>query len=145
MICQGSCEVIVSTGDVGRRFEMVVADEVVNSLLPLSEEVMVVVELVARETLMPPGVVALEDGEREARHAAQVDSRSGEAGGRLDGVDLSGLDVRQVEVPVILALVHTHGEHSGEGVVEGFYTASSLGVVGAGGKFMGAQKLVDSA
>lgn len=86
---------------------MVMADRVVSPLLPLSNEA-VVVELVVREILepSPPRVVAFQDGEREAGNAAFVDFIRSEGGGVMDGVVVGGLGARQVQIPVIPALVH---------------------------------------
>lgn len=68
---QGNSDVVLSRKDAGRLFEIVIADEVIGPFLPLSREA-TLVELVARETLGPPGAMAFEDDEREAGHVAQV-------------------------------------------------------------------------
>lgn len=51
--CQGGSEMVASTGDTGRRFEMVIADEILGPFLSLSKEV-VLVELVATEISVTP-------------------------------------------------------------------------------------------
>lgn len=40
---------------------------------------------------------------------------------------VGGLDVKQVDILVILAFIHTLRKHLGKGVVEAFYAAMSLG------------------
>lgn len=86
---------------------MGMADEVGDPLLPLSK-LIVVFKFVAKKTLMSPLGVAFEDVGRESGHSAQMEFAGSMAGGGMDGVIVSGLDVKQVEIPVILAFVYQH-------------------------------------
>lgn len=74
---------------------------------------------------------------------AQGEFVGSKAGGGMDGAIVSGLDVRQEEMSVILTFVHRHMEHLGEGVVEALHSPISLGVVGASGELVDPQKLID--
>lgn len=135
---QGNSEVVVSMGNAGGRSDIVMTDKVVSPLLPFSDKV----EVVTRERpWFPSHVVPVELCEREVRHTAQVGFARSEAGGGMDGVAVGGLDVKHVEIPVILPFVHKHGEHLGGSVAEAFHASISLGVVGASAEFVSAWKL----
>ena len=73
-----------------------------------------------------------------------MDLVGGESSCGVDGIIVSSLDVREAEVPIVLAFVDHHGKHLGDGVVEAFDTAIGLRVVRASMELSGAEKLVDS-
>ena len=64
---------------------------------------------VASEALMATPVRSVEDGEREAREASDMDFIGGEARGGANGVVIGVFDVGKVDVPVVLVFVTDHG------------------------------------
>ena len=66
-------------------------------------------ELIAIEALMATPVRSVEDGEREARKASDMDFIGGKTRGGANGVVIGVLDVGKVDVPVVLVFVTDHG------------------------------------
>ena len=61
--------------------------------------------------------------------------------GCVNGVIVSKLNVRQVQVPVVLAFIHHHRQHLGHGVVDAFDATVATGVVSARGDLSNVQQL----
>ena len=73
-----------------------------------------------------------------------MDFLGGESSCGVDGIIVSSQDLREAEVPIVLAFIDHHGKHLGDGVVEAFDTVIGLRVVGTSMELSGAEKLVDS-
>ena len=65
--------------------------------------------LIAIEALMATPVRSVEDGEREARKASDMDFIGGKTRGGANGVVIGVLDVGKMDVPVVLVFVTDHG------------------------------------
>ena len=63
----------------------------------------------------------------------------GEARGRADRVVVCVLDMREVDVPVVLMFVAYHGKHLCHCVVDAFDAAVAARMVGAGREFADAE------
>ena len=63
----------------------------------------------------------------------------GEARGCADRVVVCVLDMREVDVPVVLMFVAIHGKHLCHCMVNAFDAAVTAGVVGAGCEFRDAE------
>ena len=84
------------------------AHDFISASLSVAIEV-AVGKLIAIEALMAPSVRSVEDGERKAREASDMDFIGGKARGGANGVVIGVLDVGKVDVPVVLVFVTDHG------------------------------------
>ena len=120
------------------------ADDAVRALLAAGSEVRVGL-LVPVEALVPANVGEIEDGEGEARKAADVYFVRGDPCSGVDGVVVCALHVWELHVPVVLQFVDHHGKHQGHRIIEALDAAVSSGMVGAGGDLVNAEALVEGA
>ena len=88
--------------------EGVFAHDFISATLSVASEV-AVGESIAIEALMATPVRSVEDGERGAREASDMDFIGGEARGGANGVVIGVFDVGKVDVPVVLVFVTDHG------------------------------------
>ena len=84
------------------------AHDFISASLSVASEV-AVGELIAIEALMATPVRSVEDGEREAREASDMDFIGGEARGGANGVVIGVFDVGKVDVPIVLVFITDHG------------------------------------
>ena len=84
------------------------AHDFISASLSVASEV-AVGELIAIEALMATPVRSVEDGERQARKASDMDFIGGKTRGGANGVVIGVLDVGKVDVPVVLVFVTDHG------------------------------------
>ena len=95
-----------------------------------------VFQVVAGEALVNSGVVAFEDGEREAGKAIHMHLIGGEPGGGADGAATSKFHVRQVDVPVVLSFIDDHCEHLIHGVIDALDATVAIEMVGTRSDFL---------
>lgn len=72
-----------------------------------------------------------------------MNSIGGEIGGSADGVVIGKLDVRLVNVPILLSAIHHNSEHLGVRTVCALEAAISRRRVGSCGDVVDAEKVVD--
>lgn len=106
------------------------ADEAVSALWALGDEV-AVGQMVIVEALVIAIVGGVEGRKRAMCTAAHSNFAGAESGRSVDGVVISGLDVRQERMPLLLLLVEAHGQDQGHDVVDTLYVAIGAGVVQA--------------
>ena len=63
---------------------------------------------------------------------------------RADRIVVNKLDVRELKIPLILALVDDYSQFLGHGVIHPLNAYVAVWKVGGCDKFMGAQKLINS-
>ena len=63
---------------------------------------------------------------------------------RDDRIVVCELDVRELQVPVVLSFIDDHSQHLSHSVVHPFIASVTVRVIGTCGKLAHSQKLVDS-
>ena len=120
------------------------ADKGVGTLLSVGGQVDAG-EVVALQDLVTSDVIGFEDGEREAREAADMDFVGSQPGGGVDGIVVGRRNVWQQHVPIGLLFVSDHGEHLGQDMVGAIDAAVGAGVVGAGVDLVDPKAVVNGA
>ena len=69
-----------------------------------------------------------------------MDLVGGQTRSRADLIVLIELNVRELQIPVVLAFVGDHSQHLGHGIVHPFSTSVAVWMVGACGLFMDPQR-----
>ena len=102
-------------------------DGAVGALLAGGGEI-VIRKLVPVVALVSADVEGVKDGKGEARETIHVHFLGSKSGGCADGVVVCALNVRDLNITVILLFVADHGEHKGHGVVDALDTAAGARV-----------------
>ena len=119
------------------------ANNVVRALLPAGGQ-LAIGQVVAGQTLVPHDAGAVENRQGETWGSAHVDLVGGQARRRADGIVVSKLDVRKMQVPIVLSLVDHYSQHLGHSVVHPLNAPVTVGMIGACSKLAHAQQLIYS-
>ena len=91
------------------------ANNVVRALLSVGGYV-TIGQVVAGQTLVGYDAGAADNRQREKWESAHVHLVGRQARRRTDGIVVSELDMRKMQVPIVLSLVDDHGHHFGRSV-----------------------------
>ena len=119
------------------------ADNVVRALLPVVGQV-AIGQVVTGQTLVSHDASAVENRQGETWESAHVDLVGRQTRRRADEIVVRELDVRQMQVHIVLSLVDDHSQHLGHGVVFPLNAPVTVGMIGACSKLAHAQQLIYS-
>ena len=136
----------VSAVNTGKGEGVVCADNVVCvvcALLPVGGQV-AIGQVITGQTLVSHDTSAVENGHVEPWESSQVDLVGRQTRPRADGIVVSGFDVVQMQVPIVLSLVDDHSQHLGHSVVYPLSAPIAVGMIGACSKLGHTQLLIYS-
>ena len=99
--------------------------------------------MIAGQALVTEDTGAFKNREEETRKPAHVHLVGNQTGGSADRIAVRKFDVEELHILVILKLVDHQCQHLGHHVIHTLHPAPAIWVVGAGGNFPNAKKLVD--
>ena len=100
--------------------------------------------MVAGQTLVSRDSRAFENRPRETRKSTHVNLMGGQTRRRVARIVVCELDVRELQILVVLAFMDDHTQHLGHTVVHQLHASVAVWIVGACGKFPRSQTLVHS-
>ena len=104
----------------------------------------VIGQVVSGQTLVSHDAGAFENRQRETWKSAHMDLAWCQIRRHADRIVVSDLDVRQVQIPILLSFVHDHSQHVGQSVVHLLNASVTVGVIGACDKLAHSQHLIYS-
>ena len=100
--------------------------------------------MVAGQTLVSRDSGAFENRQRETWTSTHANLVGGQTRRSADRIVACELDVGELQVPVVLSFIDDHSEYLGHSVVHALHASVTVWMVGACGKLVHSQKLVDS-
>ena len=100
--------------------------------------------MVAGQTLVSRDSGAFENRQLETWKATDVNLVGGQFRRRADRLVVCELEVRELQIPVVLAFNDDHRQNLGHSVVNPLYASVTSWMIGACGKFAHSKKMVDS-
>ena len=122
---------------------MVFANNIARALLPVCRQV-VVGQVVAGQTPVSRDYVAFENHQGGTWTSANVNPIEHQTRRRADGVGVCELDVRELQIPVVLSFADDHSQHLRHSVLYPLNASVAVWKAGACGKLGRSQQLIDS-
>ena len=119
---------------------MVFASNIVRALLSVRSQISVG-QMVAGQALVSRDSKAFENCQRGTWKSTHVDLVWSQTRPRADRIVVGELNVRELQISVVLEFVDDHSQHLGHGVVHPFNASVVVWMVGYCGKFMDTQTL----
>ena len=115
------------------------ANNIVRALLSVCSQV-AIGHVVAGQTLVSRDSGAFENHQREAWKSTHVNLVGRQTRRRADRI--CELDVRELQIPVVLSFVDDHSQHLGHSVVHPLNAFFAVGMIGDCGKLAHSQQLI---
>ena len=115
----------------------------VRALLPVCSLV-AIGQVIAGQTLVSRYSSAFENRQGETWKLTRVSLVGRQTCLRADRIVVSELDVRELQIPVVVSLVDDHSQHLGYSVVHPLNSSVAVRMMGARGKLAHSQQLVYS-
>ena len=133
----------VSAGNARNGEGMMFAKNIVCALLSVCSQV-AVGQVVAGQTLVSRDSGKFENCQRETWKSTHVNLVGGQIRRLANRIVVCELDVRELQIPVVLAFIDDHGQHLGHCIVHPLNASVAVWMMGACGKLAHSYKLVDS-
>ena len=122
---------------------MVFANNIVRVLLSVCSQV-AIGQVVAGQTLVSRDSGAFENSLGETWKSTHVNFVGRQTRRRADQIVVCKLDVRELQIPVVLSFVDDRGQHLGHSVVHTLNASVAVWMIGAFGNLAHSQQLVYS-
>ena len=122
---------------------MVSANNIVRALLPIRNQV-AIGQVVAGQTLVSRESGSFENPQGKTWKSAHVHLVGGEARRRTDRIVVWELDVRELQIPVVLLFIDDHSQHLGRNVIHPLNASVAVWMIGACGTLAHSQQMVYS-
>ena len=117
----------------GNGVGMVFANNILRALLSVCSQI-AVDQVVAAQTLVSRDSGAFENRQRETWKSTHVSLAGRQARCRADGIVVGELDVRELQIPVVLPFIHDRCQHLSHSVVHTLNASVAVWMIGAYGK-----------